>query len=149
MTHFPMQRVVVIGQAPGRRGPKVPVGGRSARLLAGLLGITEEQFLDEYERFNLVNRFPGKKGKGDAFPADLARRNARRLQPRLHQRKVVMLGRGVAAAFGISMPFLDDLVVQRGRSIFKVLLLPHPSGVNHWWNHPRNRERAAEALRYF
>jgi hypothetical protein len=27
---------------------------------------------------------------------------------------------------------------------FDVAVIPHPSGVNHWWNDPANRRRFAE-----
>jgi hypothetical protein len=49
---------------------------------------------------------------------------------------IVLAGRRVPKAFGVSGEFLTV----EG----KYALIPHPSGLNHWWNDHVNRERAKE-----
>ena len=63
---------------------------------------------------------------------------------RVDGRTVVMAGRGVAAAFGIRrVPYLT-WVQHRGMT---TAILPHPSGVNRWYNDPRNKRAAERFLR--
>lgn len=89
---------------------------------------------------NLLAEFPGKSGKGDAFPIALARARAARM--RLGG-EVVLLGRHVARAFGAQgAPFLEWFDLRGAWAA----VVPHPSGVNHWWNDPANTNRAAVFL---
>jgi hypothetical protein len=54
----------------------------------------------------------------------------------------VLLGRRVAAAFGLaSAPYLE-WTEARGRTW---VVMPHPSGVNRWWNDEENRLLATVA----
>ena len=56
----------------------------------------------------------------------------------LRGRRVVLLGSGVARAFGLRCAPLVWCVL--GPAEFAVL--PHPSGVNLWWNKEENRRSA-------
>lgn len=94
-------RPLLIGQSPGPRSdPSEPLSGASGRRLAALCGLGLDEFLALFERANVIPDFPGKLGKGDAFPLALARPLARDLMPRCAGRPVVLLGNHVAAAFG-------------------------------------------------
>jgi len=131
----------IVGQAPGRRGGpplRGPCGARLARL-AGLSGVDE--LARRHELANLLPRFPGKRGKGDAFPPAEARRAAHGVRPK--HRDVLLLGRHVARAFGVDRPFFEWWDLGRWR----VAVVPHPSGVSRWWNDSANRARAAAFLR--
>jgi uracil-DNA glycosylase len=131
---------MIIGQAPGpRTDHREPLSGASGRRLAALCGLPLSVFLARFERVNLVRRHPGKLAKGDAFPRAIARRNAARLLPLMRGRRVVLLGRNVADAFGLA--HLSMFVWHRVGGV-EVAVAPHPSGVNHWWNDPRNVRRA-------
>jgi hypothetical protein len=81
---------------------------------------------------NLLDTFPGKARHGDAFPRARARERARMfpLAP-----VTVLLGRHVARAFGLESPYLAWQEVRGCR----VAVLPHPSGVNQWWNTAAHR----------
>jgi hypothetical protein len=93
---------------------------------------------------NLLGRHPGMQGKGSAFPVDKARRAARRLERRAFPgRVVVLLGRRVCSAFGLATLAPLDCEVHQDAL---VVHLPHPSGVNHWWNERANRRAARAAL---
>ncbi len=139
--------VLFVGQAPGRKsGP--PLSGRAGAVLAALAGLPQDEFERIFPRTNLLRRFPGKRGKGDAFPTEVAGRAARTLLRRLPlNARLVLLGAGVARAFGLRARPLE--VLDLGRRGAVALLVPHPSGVNLWWNRPENRTAAAEALRAF
>ena len=86
-------------------------------------------------------------------PAAEARERAAALVPRLSGRRVLLLGSNVAGAFG----FFDRPALrwqtfyhfdgETHRRVGPTALLPHPSGVNLWWNDPENRGRAARFMR--
>jgi uracil-DNA glycosylase len=90
---------------------------------------------------NLLKRFPGAQSKGAAFPLAEAREAVRRLERRTPKRvSMVLLGKRVGAAFGAKGGYFEWTTV-RGR---RVMVFPHPSGINQWWNDPENRALAAE-----
>jgi hypothetical protein len=89
---------------------------------------------------NLLGEFPGKAAKGDLFPMAEGRAAARMVEAFAPHDRLVLLGGNVCRAFGLRLAPLER-TVRRGRLWLHV---PHPSGVNRWWNDPEN-ERAAEA----
>ena len=141
-------RVLLLGQAPARDGdPRRPlIGGRgSGRILQLLTGTTLRQYSRIFERRNLLQAWPGSAGaKGDLFPMTDAREAANALLPFLAGRRVVLLGTGVARAFGFPPETPRFEWFERDGTRFA--LSPHPSPANLWWNAWRNR---AEAARFF
>lgn len=142
-------RPLVIGQAPSATSdPLEPLAGPCGARLASLCGLSIGDWLGAYERFNLVERFPGKLAKGDAWDADcldeaedtaaIIHTNVLKMNPR----PTVLLGRRVFDAFkpvwgwraGWGAPALGDYNVE-GR---QYRVCPHPSGVCRWWNDPFN-----------
>lgn len=144
-----MSRVVIIGQAPSRLSdPSEPLSGNSGRRLASLAGLSLPEFLDRFERRNLLDAWPGKAGKGDAFVrAGEARALAESLRAGLATRRVVLLGTAVARAFGlpggslrvppllgglvrdVPAPFGDEPVVERpGEGLGRPRVLDDPGG---------------------
>ena len=71
--------------------------------------MTLRQYYESFERADLIPAWPGpnRSGKGDAFPADEARSNARGMLRGFSGRRVVFVGRGVAQAFGLAAPPLE------------------------------------------
>ena len=135
-------RPLLIGQAPSRLGdPAKPCTGRFMRFLCGVAGVSTLAYLRAFERRNLLPAWPGKSGKGDAFPMEEARAAAAGMDVR--GRTVVCCGRKVAGAFGVRAGFLSE--TEKDGAAFVVL--PHPSGVNRWWNSRSNRRRARRLLR--
>lgn len=55
-----------------------------------------------------------------------------------------LLGRRVQAAFGLGKD-AEPLSLHRSGS-YLLRAVPHPSGLNRWWNTPRNVRRAEETL---
>lgn len=138
-----MRRVTIVGQAPGRHGNRRPFDGASGRRLARLAGLgSYEQLAARCRLQNVLGRWPGKQGRGDAFPLALARSGARASRFR-GRGPVLLAGRRVAAAFGVRTGYFEWGEL-RGRPC---AVIPHPSGISHWWNDPRNARRAAAFLR--
>ncbi len=106
--------------------------------------------MQAFERVNLLPDFPGKHKRDDKFPMTQARFAATVLRPMLGGRMVVLIGRNVAQAFGIELPFHEwadvhvrrRCPVQRNGYTAKLAIVPHPSGRNHWYNEPKNVEHA-------
>lgn len=138
-------RIVFVGQAPSRRteglGPFRGLTGRSLEELAGL----PEGGLRRFELRNLFDSWPGKqpRGKGDAFPVRDARAAAAALREKLSGRVVVLVGRNVSIAFGLDKAAFFEWHEAADGTLLAVI--PHPSGVNHWYNDPEN---AAECERF-
>jgi hypothetical protein len=133
-----VSEVVIVGQAPSRTSrPRRPLrDGRTGLELRRLFG----DALEELRLVNVLGRWPGSAGaKGDLFPREAARRAGRRLRRRLAGRRVVVLGRRVEDALGLELP---RPLVWTDQGDLEAALLPHPSGVNLWWNEARNRSRA-------
>ena len=139
--------VLIVGQAPAKNDhPSNPISGRTGRKLAMLMDLTFEEFLDTFDRANLLSRYPGKDGKGDAFNPHAAERNARLLLSENQidrYRHILVLGKNVAKAFGYRT---DEYMKWQTFSRPFTAILPHPSGINRWWNDKRNHEAAKQFL---
>jgi uracil-DNA glycosylase len=141
-------RPLLIGEAPGRTTvDRPPFHGRGGRLLAELAGV--ERIEEAFEPMNLLRRWPGPAGgKGSAFPLPKAREAAEGIAPLLRGRRTIFVGRRVASAFRLArLPYLT----WRGAFALgvpaMVAVVPHPSGVNHFWNDPASVELARAFLR--
>jgi uracil-DNA glycosylase len=140
------ERLLIVGEAPPRSGVKV-LGGRTGKTLADLLGFRDrEELLENVDALNLLPRWPGKatkSSKGDLFPLRRAKGEAFRL--RFDTGGVILLGR-VGKAFGFNKvaPLTVGMLHVVGQ---RVILLPHPSGVNLWWEDRDNVEEARRALK--
>lgn len=98
-----------------------------------------ESLLERLEATNLLETFPGHAaGKGDHFPRRRARRCAKKMCGSLRGRTVLLAGKRVAEAFGVVTDYLTWHDHPEG---FRAVVIPHPSGVNRWWNDPENRRR--------
>lgn len=139
---------LLLGQAPSRSSVR-PFDGMSGRRIAALAGIERERLEERAELANLVDAFPGKakgKGKGDAFSVAAGRTAALALRPKLAGRLVIVVGRHVATALGGAVRDAEELAIGLDDG-FAFARLPHPSGVNLWWNDRGNAARAGKLLR--
>ena len=144
-----MGKMIFVGQAPSCETDERPAfTGRCGRFLAEMLGLPQEEMLRRFLFINLLPRFPGKAKGGDAFPMDQARVYAEALASFFSRKNsVVLLGRNVAKAFNLGS--LDLLswhhpVQTHGA---RTAMVPHPSGINRWYNDEANREKATWFLR--
>ena len=150
--------VLIIGQAPAQKDdPGNPLTGKTGLRLANYMDLHLEEFLTTFDRANLFDKYPGKneKGKGDAFPIQQATINSFKLlrdNPPDNYRAMILLGKNVAKAFNLKDPeFLKWATTPQG---LRYVVLPHPSGLNRWWNEKSNQKAALKFLgemydRYF
>lgn len=136
-------RTLVIGEAPSRFMHEsrcdIPLV-LAANDLARLCDLNISEFHEHFECINVLDRWPGKEGKGDAFPLELAAPRAARIVVCEQSReRIILLGTRVARAFGVpSMPFFLWFPTIGHHCA----IAPHPSKVSRWWNDIDNRLQA-------
>lgn len=144
---------LLIGEAPSKNEPlPKPLEGRIGRRLASFAGITFEQYLERFDRINLLEVRQDTKEKGFTFNRETARVSAVALIPRIDRyENVILLGKRVRDAFGIIKEYFEphhwkhyESGLYEGTTIYVV---PHPSGVNRWFNDPANREKMSAFMR--
>jgi uracil-DNA glycosylase len=154
-------RLMILGQAPGRRGHLAarPWSGASGKTLAWWLaraGLPDGALWDWFYLTSVTKCFPGPSpsGNGDRMPSAaevrLCGAHLDREIALVRPEVVLTLGRMAASALLGNQP-LDALVgtvrpAERAGHRMLVVPLPHPSGVSRWINAPANRERVAAAL---
>lgn len=153
-----LNRPLIIGQAPARGNDgKPPFAGESGTRLAKLsgVGISGDDLPEHFDLLNLMDYYPGKRstGKGDNFYIAEARQAAQTLIAGLKEeeqapRRILLMGRNVERVMlgrKGRQPYL------RWRWYFGdkhlVAVFPHPSGLNHWWNDPKNYTEAEVFMR--
>lgn len=139
--------VLVIGQAPPRRATAEhkPLTGRAGLRLARAADVTLDRLHELIDTANVFPEFPGRAArKGDAFDGAAAKAAAAAVP--IDGRRVIYLGRKVARAFGHRgrIEYMVPLQDQRAQAAW---CLPHPSGINRWWNAPGNLTTARTFLR--
>jgi len=145
-------RLILVGQAPNRVGnPLTPLEGRAGAELCSLFGCTMSDYLHKTVRLNVLHAWPGKAGKGDRFPKAAAKVRARKVASTFNGRQVLFVGLATAEAFGVDHDALTwqsyGWRMARGWSTFKAAIVPHPSGINRWWNSARHRRAARRFMR--
>jgi len=150
---------LLVGQAPGpNTDPDLPLapfprssaGGR----LAEFAGLTADEYLDLFDRTNLLHTFPGRTKRDDKWPARHAEIAASAMKPLLGGRSLILVGRNVAEAFGYPAQHLDfHQWFFDPKWKYSVSVVPHTSGRSHWYRKPGNMELAKnyweEAIRRF
>ena len=145
------QAIAFVAEAPGEKGSRLAGAKvldsrtRSGRKLAELLGVDE--VADRWPCLNLVDRWPGRTAHGSAFPAGLAKANAALIFETLPPDvDLVLVGQRVARAFGVADGYFQWTRVfplSSNRPTRRAVVVPHPSGVNRWWNEPAQRDEGA------
>jgi hypothetical protein len=141
----PDHKLALVGEAPGPRTradcPFYPYPPSSAagRLL-DYLGWSRSKYLLTFARMNLLSEWPG-----PSFPVWRARECVPNVVEALHPRPMLLMGRGVAAAFGLGALRPLELVRvtlprrDQGQVLARVAIVPHTSGRNLWYNDPAHR----------
>lgn len=137
--------LLILGEAPSRQTRGMPpLSGMTGRRLSALLGVPRESWgAAGVEAANVLARWPGRSGRGSAFRlTQYARRNAlKTLASAPVGARALLLGKRVASLVGFADQCYFEWQPVGG---LLVAVVPHPSGVNHWWNDPSNRALAAE-----
>mmetsp|Transcript_18139 Transcript_18139/g.42123 ORF Transcript_18139/g.42123 Transcript_18139/m.42123 type:complete len:258 (+) Transcript_18139:49-822(+) len=163
-------RGLIVGQSPPLPPEKLPHGyqplqGGPERRLAKLAGFeSPSELWAIFDRIDLLGWCPGPKDRkdyhllscgyrkhrcdGHRFPLRAARLAAGRLKSFAGLAEdysvVVLCGRLVAAAFGLRLRCVPWAEEVEG---IRFLVMPHPSGVSHFWNDDTAWLRAAAAFR--
>jgi uracil-DNA glycosylase len=132
-----VSRILIIGQAPSRDG-RDRFAGKSGDRIARFCGLQRgAQLLEFFDVENLLPAYVGATATGDRFPVALARERAAQLRSAWSpDRPVILVGRGVARAFGLDFPYFQWRVIGGG---IPVAVVPHPSGRNRYWNQASHR----------
>lgn len=128
----------LIGQAPSSDGSD-NFSGRSGVTLSRWANVPFDLFHSVFKCVNLLDEYPGRAGKkGDKFPMQKAEEAALKLAPTIPPRtRVVCVGKKVAEAFGIDTKSRQPFIwFPHGDAEFS--WMPHPSGVNLFYNNPNN-----------
>lgn len=135
----------ILGEAPGFNGdPRLPLGGcryGSGKRLAKVIGMSQPVMRRAFTLRNLLDEFPGFSGKGAVFPVKIARAAVGDFQ--CEEDRILLLGKRLAAAFRLNVNYFE-WVERDGK---QYVVVPHPSGVNRWYNSPENRRAAREFFR--
>jgi len=113
-----------------------PDGCSGHRLCCAILGMLRRDYLRAFARVNLCA------GKW-SMP------RARERASKLRGRRLVLLGKKVSAAFGMDFVPFSSAVEERGDVVTRMLVLPHPSGINRMWNYPEAAVRCRKAVMEF
>lgn len=137
-------RPLLVGLMPNPRAPDAPpLVGRCSRFLARISGLPHQTIVDDFE---LVNLFPRvvQTSHARCWGIDHAAKLVD--AQRFDLRDVLLLGRGVGRAFGLSCPFLSAVDAGQGDHN-QAWLLPHPSGSCRAWDDPLHRTMGGKLLR--
>ncbi len=154
----------MVGQAPsakGSRDPRHALTGAPMRRIFKVSGIELMTYVRTFERHNLVAHWHGYRRRGDPssgsrFDEREAGTSALVLADRLAgRRRLLCWGGVVAKAFiGVAADSMPPLEWQRHEvpgldDVYDaaVAVLPHPSGLNRWWNDPANAAAAGVFIR--
>lgn len=140
-----------VGQAPSKKTVgQAALSGRSGAVLADMLDLDQVTFLNRFVRVNLNREFCEKreKSRGDSFDQNEGESRAQLLLG-LGLRRFVLLGSKVSTCFGIVYEPLKLISTYDSPHNREFLILPHPSGLNHWYNDKKNKVAAKIALTKF
>jgi hypothetical protein len=137
----------LIGEAPGRgREDRLPFAGPCETRWAHVIG---HDWRSRFHVVNLLDYWPGSGGeKGATLPALEASIAASAILRTIANSRPVsalfLCGLRVAAAFRVPRGEFFERAYARSIDGFELptFVVPHPSGVSHWWNDPANVERA-------
>lgn len=144
-----MSRVVFVGEAPSpttQRFGGAPLVGETGRRLAMWAGLSAADFHARVTCLNLFERLPEK-----WYPKDARERAIVMWHEQFVEGdRVVMLGVRVAAAFGLKQRVRKRQVLTWfewvERDLWSYAVMPHPSGLNHYWNVEEHHRLAEEFL---
>lgn len=141
-------KTILLGEAPAKEmdGFDRPAfTSMSGRRLSKLIGC---EVTEVFETMNLLDFWPGDAGKGSLFPREEACRAALKVWKELEHRdpkpRVILAGRRVATAMAVpkAVPYLTWIKINQ----VNLAVLPHPSGINQWWNDLTSMRKAQDFL---
>ena len=141
-----MLKSIIIGQAPHNSAVKnfrPLIDGKCGYKLAEICGIKHEEYARIFDTINLIDEYRGKSGKGDIFPLKEARKKVIEIWPDLNYDIIILAGKAVASSFRIKIDYFQWTQIENKN----ITVIPHPSGINRWWNDDFNKEKAKKFMR--
>lgn len=137
---------LLVGEAPSKNEvTEQPLMGRVGRRMAALADLSYEDYLRHFDRVNLLHVRQDTKEKGFEFDHAAAAVAAHQLflDGTIKQGRVVlMLGWRVTRAF--FSPYDKAYFERHDHAGVTFYAMPHPSGVNRYWNDLENCKKASE-----
>jgi len=130
------------GNVPLFPHPPGCTGWRIWQMIKGQTGARRGEYMNTFDRVNLLD--------SPVWNARAARANREAILRQMEGRTAVLLGRAVPACLGLPAtlagvwyvtPNPDDQTKDT-----RWCFLPHPSGLNRWYNDPENLKMASELL---
>lgn len=127
---------LIVGEAPSKNEvTERPLEGRVGRRLAKCCGLSFEDYLERFVRVNLLHVRQDTKEHGFLFDLPAAKKEAAQLMTSFARGQIVLLlGGRVAEAFGVHDHYFAKVALGKAEAY----ILPHPSGVNRWYNDVSN-----------
>ena len=147
------KKILLVGQAPSRTGVnplEALTPTSSSGKLMNLMGLTEDEYMTSFQRVNLIDEYPGPlaSGKGDKFPLRQARDKAKRILQQMSEYHILCIGKRVGQCFNLDQCFVwEDRIQCYPLTRNRIAMIPHTSGLNRFYNDPRNLDRAKAFLR--
>lgn len=139
-------KILLVGYCPSHRGsPSRPLDGPgTGHRLAKLCGLSHEEYLKTFDRINLHYETPLKR---DSDTRAKGRLNAVEVLRRKNE-KMIILGREVLQAFGAYVDPSDCPIASWfDFGSVKIAYIPHPSGLNRYYNDSKNTKLVERFLR--
>jgi len=127
---------LIVGEAPSKNEvTERPIEGRIGVRLASMAGLTLPEFLATFDRVNLLHVRQDTVTHGFTFDYVAATQSAALIKRTFQPNQIVLLlGRRAAWTFGLG----GEYFIQHAIHGAEVRIVPHPSGINRWWNSPEN-----------
>lgn len=136
---------LLIGEAPSKNeSPERPIEGRIGRRLAACCGLPYDEFLNHFERVNLLHERQDTAEHGFVFDSVAAMREAQNMKALFAPGRIVLLlGLRVGAAFGCRFGYFVKWWIHDAEAY----VIPHPSGINRWHNDLANAAKLKAFMR--
>lgn len=158
-----LSKTILVGEAPPKSRMRdsptsLPFSGSAGRRLSELIG---QDVTQAFETRNLIPEWPGQSHHGSLFPIVKARSGVvelLRTLPFNPPARLIFAGGRVAKAFKLgNLSMLEWRQIKVGfrgapggnhwfEKRLWVAKIPHPSGVNRWWNEPGAEDQVREFL---
>jgi hypothetical protein len=142
---------LIVGVSPGPSKLKTidqsPIMGWTGKRLAKLLHMSLQIYALEFERVNLFGE-SGREKTATSAEFLCAASWIRSMYDLKERVGAVFLGKRVANAFGW-FPVNDTEFMQCEQTGRLCVCIPHPSGLNRYYNDPNNREHVIKVLSFF
>jgi uracil-DNA glycosylase len=129
-----MSRPIIVGEAPARDFDPLALPFSSPGTERNLERLLGKDWRHRYNVMNMLQTEQPSSGKGSSFDMDSAKMAFSWMVNAgiFNDVKVLLCGQRVAEAFGLKG--IDYFEVVQVPSAKAGMMIPHPTGINQWWN---------------